>query len=89
MDIINTIYDNLNKTILFALLLLASFLSGFVILRFGIIPGILVSLAPLLVAGLIILLNKPFWAFIILFIMNFYISGISRYIPGIYSGVVM
>lgn len=89
MDIINTIYDNLNKTILFALLFFASFLSGFVILRFGIIPGILVSLAPLLVAGLIILLNKPFWAFIILFVMNYYISGLSRYIPGISPGIVM
>ncbi|PKO96947.1 MAG: hypothetical protein CVU12_02450 [Bacteroidetes bacterium HGW-Bacteroidetes-7] len=89
MDIINTIHDNLNKTILFALLFCASFLSGFVILRVGIIPGLLVSMAPLLVAGLIFLLNKPLWAFIILFVMNYYVSGLSRYIQGVSPGIVM
>lgn len=86
MNIINYILDNLNKVLVFAVLYFLVWVLLQVILRVGYSIGFVLSLAPLLFLVFVILLDKPYFSFILLFIVNYFVSGGSRYIsypPGI------
>ena len=52
-----------------------------VILRVDYAVGFLLSLGPFLLLAFILLLERPYYSFIILFLVNYFISGGSRYFP--------
>ena len=57
-------------------------------LHFGVVSGICFALIPFISIACIFLFKKSSWMYIIVFIVNYYISGISRYI-NIPIGIVM
>ncbi|MDD2425874.1 MAG: O-antigen ligase family protein, partial [Bacteroidales bacterium] len=61
----------------------------YITLNFGYLAGLGVAFAPLFVLYLIQILDKPIWGFVTLFIMNYYISGVSRYVKAISPGIFM
>lgn len=58
------------------------------IFRFGHVAGLALSLIPFSIISLIVLWNRPFWSFILLFVGNYLVSGASRYL-GYSSGIAM
>jgi len=83
------IFDNLNKWLVLSVL----FIGILVILRISIYQGFqfgaIASLAPVAIIFLVIILNNPKWGFFILFICNYYISGLSRYVQSLPPGITM
>jgi len=71
--------------------LIISSLSLFLIifLRIGLIPALVLSIAPLAGFLLIRMMERPFLSFLGLFIVNYFIMGLTRYIPWIPAGIVM
>ena len=61
----------------------------FITFKFGFLAGASIALIPFALVFLVIFINNPFWGFIAVFIANYYIQGLTRYIPGLPSGIVM
>lgn len=72
---------------LFVFLLLAIF--TFVLLRYGWAPALIVSFLPLLAYFILQIATNPLYAFLLLFVANYFIMGLLRYIPSIPAGVVI
>lgn len=75
------------QIVLLTILLLGLFV--FLLLRFGWIPATAVALLPLLLYLLIRFVEKPFYALLPLFVANYFVMGVTRYIPGLPGGIVM
>lgn len=91
MKIIEYIFDNLNKAFVFALLIFLIWLIPAIVLRVGYTIGLAVSVAPLAFLLVLTLLDKPYLSFLMLFSINYFVSGATRYIsypPGIAMDVV-
>jgi len=86
---IKYIYDNFNKVILFLLLLFLIFIIPQIVLKTGPLVGVVVSLFPVAFLFILLLIDKPYFSFIFLFSLNYFISGISRYITSIPPGITM
>lgn len=65
------------------------FLFTLLFLKAGIVPAILVSLFPILCYMFSFLLKKPEWALSGVFIINYFIMGLTRYIQSIPGGIVI
>ncbi len=89
MDIGKFIVDNVNKPLVYAFLILSVYAITFITLRFGFVFGLAVSFAPLVILYLILIINNPYWGFFAIFILNYYVSGLSRYIKAISPGILM
>ncbi len=84
-------YDNLNKAIVFSVLLLAIYFIVQIVLRGSMFVGLFLSVIPFLVIAIFFLLEKPFISFIMLFTANYFVSGASRYVnlaPGITMDII-
>ena len=55
----------------------------------GYVTGITISLIPLVIVLFISFVQNPFLAFVLLFIANFTLSGLSRYVHGVSPGITM
>lgn len=91
MRLVRYIEENLNKVLVFSILYVLVWSLLQVILRFGHTVGLLVSLAPLLFFALVFFLDRPYYSFILLFVVNYLISGGTRYVsypPGIAMDVI-
>lgn len=92
MDLQRSIFDNLNKAFIFALLI---FLTGVllrVILNLGYTWGLALSLIPFAIITILYLAEKPYHSFLLLFTVNYFVSGATRYIsfpPGITMDIVI
>lgn len=75
----------------FLYFLIVSSLSLFLIifLRIGLVPAMVLSIAPLAGYMLIRMIERPLLSFLGLFVVNYFIMGLTRYIPGIPAGIVM
>lgn len=89
MKIWDIIFGNLNKWLVLSVL----FIGILAILRINVYLGfqfgVIASLAPLAVILLVIILNNPKWGFFLLFISNYYVSGLSRYVQALPPGITM
>lgn len=78
-----------SKPVLFILLgiLLLSFV--YFIFQKSVIGMVMVAAAPLIVYLVIRLLEYPLLSFFCVIVMNYFIMGLTRYVPGLQGGVVM
>lgn len=83
------IFENINRPLLYGLLILSVAGITFITIKFGYLFGLAAALAPVFVLYLMQIVNKPIWGFITMFIMNYYISGASRYVKAISPGIFM
>ena len=60
-----------------------------VLLLYGWIHAFIFSLSPLIIIGLIQLVKEPIYALLSVFIVNYFVMGITRYIPGLQGGIVV
>lgn len=89
MKIINYIFDYTNRVLVFSVLILLVLLSVYVSLKFGYIFGLIVCLIPVGLIVFVKMVNDPYFAYIILFVANYLISGVARYIRDLPFGIVM
>ncbi len=89
MKIRDIIFDNLNKWLVLSVLIIGIMVILRITIYQGFQFGVIVSLAPLAVILLVIILKTPKWGFFILFITNYYISGLSRYVQALPPGIAM
>jgi len=89
MSIIKYIFSYANRALVYIILILWFLLFLFVTLRMGYVTGITVSLIPLIIVIFIVFVQNPYWAFVLLFIANFTLSGLSRYVQAISPGITM
>ncbi|MDD2425953.1 MAG: hypothetical protein PHU00_08010, partial [Bacteroidales bacterium] len=75
MNAVRYIFENINRPLLYTLLILCVAGVTYITLNFGYLAGLGVAFAPLFVLYLIQILDKPIWGFVTMFIMNYYISG--------------
>ncbi|MDD2250519.1 MAG: O-antigen ligase family protein [Candidatus Cloacimonetes bacterium] len=74
---------------MYFLLGVSLWLLSVLILKIGALPAMILAVTPLLIYLLIRLLEKPFLAFFGVFVVNYFIMGTTRYIPGLLGGIVM
>lgn len=86
---LNYIFENINRALIFLLMILWVLIIVYLSTKKGYIIGTAASLIPLFLLFLYGLLNNPYWSFIALFVANYFVSGISRYIPAIAPGITM
>ena len=56
--------------------------------KVGVEIGLVVSIIPLVILIAIFALYSPFFTYILLFIANYYLIGLARYIPGLKPGII-
>lgn len=61
----------------------------FITFKFGYLAGASVAMFPIALVFLVLFINNPFWGFIAIFVANYYIQGLTRYIPTLPSGIMM
>lgn len=77
------------KPLLYSLIGCSLWILSVFILKTGLIPAMALAVSPLAVYLLIRLLERPWLAFFGVFVVNYFIMGMTRYIPGIPEGIVM
>jgi len=80
---------SLSQTFLYLGLSLGLFVIGYLILHMAFLWSILFSILPVAFLLLLLLLKNPNHALVLLFIVNYLIMGIPRYVPEIKGGIVM
>ncbi len=86
-SIINFIFNNINRVLLYFFIVIYVFLIVQVTLTMGYVSGLYMSLLPLAFIFILALVHSPFAAFTILFIANYYMSGLARYFSSLYTGM--
>ncbi len=89
MSIIKSVFNNANRALVYIVLVAWVLLFLFTTLRMGYITGISVAIIPVLIIIFVAFVKNPFWAFILIFIANFTLSGLSRYVKVISPGITM
>lgn len=51
--------------------------------------SLIIGIIPLIIASSLFIASSPYWIFISLFIFNYFIMGLTRYLPGLKGGVTM
>ncbi len=64
-------------------------ITTYLTIKMGYMYGIIFSLLPAAIVVFVTIIDKPAWTFSILFISNYYVSGLSRYITSISPGIFM
>jgi len=80
--------DNVNRWLIGILLVVCIYAIFLINLQVGWIYGLVASFFPILLFFVFWILKKPYWSYALLFIVNYIISGVTRYIP-IQGGIVM
>ncbi|MDD3062878.1 MAG: O-antigen ligase family protein [Massilibacteroides sp.] len=89
MEFPNKISNSFSKGSLYLILLIGLFFFILLFFKAGITIALIWSASPLLFYVLFLLFKKPEWALWIVFVVNYFIMGLSRYIPDIPTGIVM
>jgi hypothetical protein len=69
------------KTLVYGILLASVFIIPILIIKFGIAYSLIYSLIPAVLIYLVVVMSNPYWGLVIIFIFNYFIMGITRYIP--------
>ncbi|GAB1473562.1 hypothetical protein MASR2M69_10030 [Bacteroidota bacterium] len=89
MDLKRTIFDNLNKAFVFAVLFFLVILLLRVTLNINHYLGLAISLVPFGIIAFLYLVERPYMSFILIFTANYFVSGASRYITALAPGITM
>ena len=89
MSIIKSIFSYANRALVYVVLIAWFLLFVFTTIKMGYITGVAISLIPVLIIVFVAFVKNPFWAFILIFIANFTLSGLSRYVKAISPGITM
>ncbi|MFA6199534.1 MAG: O-antigen ligase family protein [Bacteroidales bacterium] len=85
----NKIDFKLGKLIQVLFLIISVFIILFVGTRISWILGLALGFIPLILFGSLFIFSNAYWLFLSIFIFNYYIMGITRYIPSISGGIIM
>lgn len=83
------IVDFLPRFSLYAVLIGGVFLFAFLLIRFSLPYALLWAFCPLVFGLILILLRKPEWALLGVFVVNYFIMGLTRYMEGLSGGITM
>lgn len=86
-SIINFIFNNIAKILVYSFLVIAVLFIINITFRMGYIVGIAVSMLPIILIIFLTLVYSPFLGFTILFVTNYYMSGLARYFENISTGI--
>ena len=70
-------------------LIISVFIILFVGIKINWILGFTLGFLPLILFGSLFVFSNPYWFFLSIFIFNYYIMGITRYVPSIPGGIIM
>lgn len=87
--IINNLFNNVNRTLIYLFVVGWVLLIVYSTLKMGILIGSVISLLPIMLLFFIALVQSPFLGFVMFFITNYFISGLSRYIKAVAPGITM
>lgn len=79
----------LSKTLLYGILLVSLFLLYFLIMKKGVQVAILFASGPILVYVFLHFVKYPILPFILLFVTNYFIMGLTRYVHSLPGGIVI
>ncbi len=77
------------RTVMYGLLLLGGLLIAMIAARFGFVAGMVFAAVPLVAFVGFTVMANPYWGLMIVFTVNYFILGLTRYIPDMPGGVVM
>ena len=89
MSIIKRVISYANSWLVYFVLVVWFLLFIFSSIKFGYVIGIAISIIPISIVIFASFVKNPFWAFIVVFIANFTLSGLSRYLKVISPGITM
>ncbi len=89
MNIVDDIFSNVNRVLVYALLVVWTLAVVYVSTRMGYIMGVIFAFIPFGITYLIINIQYPYISYVVLFIFNYFVMGLSRYIRFIPPGVAM
>lgn len=87
--IITNLFNNVNRALIYLSLVIWVLLIVYITTRFDFVFGAAASLLPILLLFFIAIVQNPYLGFAIFFIVNYLISGLSRYIKAIAPGITM
>lgn len=82
-------YLSLSQFFLYAGLAGGLLLIGYTALHSSLSLSILLSILPIMLTGFLFLLKYPYAGLLLLFIVNYFIMGVTRYIPELLGGIVI
>lgn len=77
------------KQLLFIVFFLSLAIFTFVLLHFGWLSALIFSFLPLLIYLILQIVDKPLYGFLGIFVVNYFIMGLTRYIIGLPAGIVI
>jgi O-antigen ligase len=89
MGIRLNIKGNDSRRLLYFIAFISIAIYTVVLLYYGWIPAFIFSLAPLLIYVIIQLAKEPVYALIGVFVVNYFVMGITRYITGLQGGITI
>jgi len=89
MGIRLNIKGNDSRRLLYFIAFISIAIYTVVLLYYGWIPAFIFSLAPLLIYVIIQLAKEPAYALIGVFVVNYFVMGITRYITGLQGGITI
>ena len=84
MDKFNPVFgsDRIRSPFFITLIGITTIVSAYMIAKEGKIIGLLLILLPVMIIFLNRIFNAPYFSFLIVFVANFFMLGLNRYIPG-------
>lgn len=83
------IFDSWGRPYLTILIGLLLAVLSILLLKVGIVAAMALAISPFVFYLLLRMLERPFLAFFMVIVVNYFIMGITRYIPGMPAGIVM
>lgn len=80
---------NERRRLQYVIVFLSISLFTIILLQYGWIPAFALSISPLIIYGIIQLVKDPIYALLGVFVANYFIMGITRYVTGLQGGIVM
>ena len=85
----NKIDYHLGKLAQALFLIISVFIILFVGTKINWALGFALGFVPIILLGSLFILSNTYWLFISIFILNYYVMGITRYIPSMPGGIIM
>ncbi len=89
MSVKDFIFGNFNRLLIFLIIIASALIIPYLTVYQNYKIGVLISVLPFALVFFYLIFKNPKWGFFFLFILNYYISGLSRYFPSIPPGIVM
>ena len=80
---------NERRRLQYVIVILSISVFTIVLLQYGLIPALALSFLPLIIYAIIQLVNEPTYALLGVFIANYFIMGVTRYVTGLQGGIVI